>query len=78
LPNEFLFVLGNRYAHLQRELLLMVGGASLTMLASTLWILNASRAWTAGSWLNIPLTIAAQLLLIPFIDFSTVLGGADL
>jgi len=74
LPNEFLFVLGNRYAHLQRELLLMVGGASLTMLASTLWILNASRAWTAGSWLNIPLTIAAQLLLIPFIDFSTVSG----
>ncbi len=74
LPDEFLWVLGNRYAHLQRELLLMVGGASLTMLASTLWILNASRAWTTASWLNIPLTIATQLLLIPFVDFSTVSG----
>ncbi len=74
LPNELLFVLGNRYTHLHRELLLMVGGASLSMLASTLWILNASRAWTAGSWLNIPLTLTTQLLLIPFIDFSTVSG----
>jgi O-antigen/teichoic acid export membrane protein len=74
LPNEFLFVLGNRYSHLQRELLLMVGGATLNMIASTLWTLNASRAWIAGSWLYIPLTLGTQLLLIPFIDFSTVNG----
>jgi O-antigen/teichoic acid export membrane protein len=74
LPNEFLFVLGNRYSHLQHELLLMVGGATLNMIASTLWTLNASRAWIAGSWLYIPLTLGTQLLLIPFIDFSTVNG----
>ncbi|MEO8440381.1 MAG: polysaccharide biosynthesis protein [Spartobacteria bacterium] len=74
LPNQFLFVLGNRYAHLQYELLLMVGGATLNMIASTLWTLNASRAWIAGSWLYIPLTLGTQLLLIPFIDFSTVTG----
>lgn len=74
LPNEFLFVLGNRYSHLQRELLLMVGAATLNMIASTLWTLNASRAWIVGSWLYIPLTLGTQLLLIPFIDFSTVSG----
>ncbi len=74
LPNEFLFVLGNRYSHLQRELLLMVGGATLNMIASTLWTLNASRAWIVGSWLYIPLTLGTQMLLIPFIDFSTVIG----
>ena len=74
LPNEFLFVLGNRYSHLQHELLLMVGGATLNMIASTLWTLNASRAWIAGSWLYIPLTLGTQLLLIPFVDFSTVTG----
>ncbi|MEO7723245.1 MAG: polysaccharide biosynthesis protein [Chthoniobacterales bacterium] len=74
LPNEFLFVLGNRYSHLQYELLLMVGGATLNMIASTLWTLNASRAWIVGSWLYIPLTLGTQLLLIPFVDFSTVSG----
>ncbi|MEO6871885.1 MAG: polysaccharide biosynthesis protein [Chthoniobacterales bacterium] len=74
LPKEFLFILGNRYSHLQYELLLMVGGATLNMIASTLWALNASRAWITGSWLYIPLTLVTQLALIPFVDFSTVSG----
>jgi hypothetical protein len=73
-PDQFLFVLGNRYSHLHHELLLMVGGAILTMIASTLWALNASRAWIAGSWLYIPLTLGTQLLLIPVVDFSSVSG----
>jgi hypothetical protein len=71
-PNQFLFVLGNKYAHLQRELLLMVAGTVLTMLAGTLWVLNASKAWIKGSWLYIPLTITTQIALIPYLDFSNV------
>jgi O-antigen/teichoic acid export membrane protein len=71
-PNEFLFVLGNKYAHLQRELLLMVGGSVLHALTGTFWSLNASKAWIGGSWLYIPLTLATQIALIPFTDFSSV------
>jgi O-antigen/teichoic acid export membrane protein len=74
LPNEFLFVLGSKYSHLQHALLLMVGGAILNMMASTVWTLNASRAWIVGSWLYIPITLGTQLLLIPFTDFSSVDG----
>ena len=74
LPNQFLFVLGPHYAHLQHALLLMVGGAVLNMIASTLWTLNASRAWIFGSWLYIPLTLGTQLALIPFVDFTSVPG----
>ena len=73
-PGQFLFVLGSKYEHLEYELLLMIGGAALNMLASSIWYLNASRAWITGAWLYIPLTIATQLLLIPFVDFSTVAG----
>ena len=73
-PQQFLFVLGNKYAHLDRELLLMVGGAVITAMASTLWSLNAAKAWISGSWLYIPLTLATQLALIPFTDFSSVRG----
>src|SRR4029077_9993714 len=62
-PAEFLLVLGNKYAHLHRELLLMVGGAVISALAGTLWALNASKAWVAGSWLYIPLTLATQIAL---------------
>jgi hypothetical protein len=73
-PHQFLFVLGNKYSHLERELLLMVGGAVITAMAGTLWSLNAAKAWIAGSWLYIPLTLTTQLALIPFTDFSSVTG----
>jgi O-antigen/teichoic acid export membrane protein len=73
-PQQFLFVLGNKYSHLDRELLLMVGGAAFGAIAGTLWALNASKAWVAGSWLYIPLTLGTQLALIPFTDFSSVIG----
>lgn len=74
LPDQFLFVLGHSYQHLQRELILMVGAAVLSAVAGTLWALNASKAWVAGSWLYIPLTLATQVALIPFTDFSNVVG----
>jgi hypothetical protein len=73
-PREFLFVLGNKYAHLEKELLLMVGGSVLTAFAGTLWALNSAKAWITGSWLYIPLTIGTQVALIPVTDFSSVTG----
>lgn len=73
-PEQFLLVLGNRYSHLHRELALMVGVSVIAALAGTLWMLNASKGWIAGSWLYIPLTLATQLALIPFTDFSSVAG----
>jgi O-antigen/teichoic acid export membrane protein len=74
LPNQFLFVLGNKYAHLQYELLLMVGGAVLGALTGTFWSLNASKAWVAGAWLYIPLTLVTQAALIPYTNFTSVTG----
>ncbi|MEY2489307.1 MAG: hypothetical protein QOC70_1249 [Verrucomicrobiota bacterium] len=71
-PNQFLFILGDKYSHLQRELLLMIAGTVMNMLTGTLWFLNASKAWVAGAWLYIPLTLATQIALIPFTDFSNV------
>jgi hypothetical protein len=71
-PDQFLFVLGNKYAHLHRELLLMVGSAVLAALSGTFWSLNAAKAWVAGSWLYIPLTLLTQIALIPVTDFSSV------
>jgi len=71
-PNQFLFVLGSKYAHLQRELLLIVASTVLNVLTGALWFLNASKAWVAGAWLYIPLTLATQVALIPYTDFSNV------
>lgn len=73
-PHAFLFVLGSKYAHLERELVWMVGGAVASALTGTFWALNASKAWIAGSWLYIPLTLGTQLALIPYTDFGSVRG----
>ena len=73
-PRQFLFVLGSKYAHLERELLLMMAGAVINVLAGTLWSLNAAKAWVDGSWLYIPFALATQLALIPYTDFSSVTG----
>jgi len=67
-------VLGSKYAHLRYELLLMVGGAVVGSLTGTFWALNASKAWVAGAWLYIPLTLATQIALIPYTNFSSVTG----
>ncbi|MDQ6861083.1 MAG: polysaccharide biosynthesis protein [Verrucomicrobiota bacterium] len=73
-PSAFLYVLGSKYSHLERELVLMVGGAVASAFINTLWALNSSKAWIRGSWLYIPLTLGTQLALIPFTDFSSVRG----
>jgi hypothetical protein len=73
-PRAFLFVLGGKYMHLEHELVLMVGGAVASALTGTFWALNASKAWIAGSWLYVPLTLVTQAAMIPFVDFSTVRG----
>lgn len=73
-PQQFLFVLGHQYQHLERELLLMVGGAVISALTGTFWALNASKAWITGSWLYIPFTLTTQAAMIPFTDFSSVSG----
>ena len=52
----------------------MVMGAVASALTGTFWALNSSKAWIAGSWLYIPLTLATQAALIPFTDFTTVRG----
>ena len=71
-PHPFLFVLGSKYAHLEHELFLMVAVAVGAAMTGTLWALNASKAWVTGAWLYVPLTLATQIALVPYTDFSSV------
>lgn len=73
-PRPFLMILGPKYLHLETALPLMVGGAVLGFVGATLWGLNSSRAWVAGAWWNIPLTLLAQAACAPFVNFGTVPG----
>jgi O-antigen/teichoic acid export membrane protein len=77
LPRPVLWVLGQPYLHLERELAWMVGSSVCYLLTNTIWGLNASRGWVRGSWLYAPLTLATQLVLFWTMDVSSV-GAAIL
>lgn len=74
LPTPFLWLLGKSYAHLQKELVYIVFLTVLGSFGGAIWSLNSSRAWTQGAWVSIPITIASQLVLFPWLKMSTVSG----
>ena len=73
-PRQLLYLLGNKYAHLESEVLLMVAGSVLGVMGGNLWGLNSVRGWIIAPWLYIPVSIAAQALLIYLLPVSTVAG----
>jgi hypothetical protein len=73
-PDQLLWILGSKYAHLRNELLLMMTLSSANALIAAMWSLNATKAWIQYSWLNIPGVILAQIVLLAFIDISSVKG----
>jgi hypothetical protein len=73
-PDQLLWILGSKYAHLRNELLLMMMLSSANALIAAMWSLNATKAWIQYSWLNIPGVIIAQIVLLALVDISTVKG----
>jgi O-antigen/teichoic acid export membrane protein len=73
-PDLLLWVLGPKYAHLDRELFLMVLSAVSFAIVACMWQLNVVRGWIVSPWLMIPIGVATQVLLIFLLDVSTVRG----
>jgi len=73
-PTQVLWILGPQYMALQREVSLMVGVACLNFLINTMWVLNLTKGWTKHAWLQIPLTLTPQVVLLPYLDLSAVSG----
>ena len=73
-PDQLLWILGNKYAGLRNELLLMMCLSAANALIAAMWSLNATKAWIQYSWLNIPGVILAQVVLLALVDISTVKG----
>ena len=72
----FLWILGTKYTSLKRELLLVLAGASIACLGASIWSLNNSRGWLRGAWLNIPLTLFTQAVVICLVPVDNVAGVA--
>ena len=73
-PDQILWILGSKYAHLKHELLLMMIMAAFSNVIAAMWSLNSTKAWIRYSWLNIPSVILTQIVLLTLLDVSTVHG----
>jgi O-antigen/teichoic acid export membrane protein len=73
-PRLFLLVLGPKYSGLQRELLLVVGGAGLTMLGGYAVGTNTARSWNRLQVLTLAIEIATQVTLVLVLPLSTTTG----
>jgi O-antigen/teichoic acid export membrane protein len=73
-PGALLWVLGSKYAHLTREVWLLMLSSALAGMFGTLSAMAFCKAWIVPAIVSIPAEIAVQTLLILTLDLSTVRG----
>jgi O-antigen/teichoic acid export membrane protein len=73
-PHQLLWIIGNKYDHLQKELLLVTLTTIVSSISSVAWSLNTSRGWVKDSWLIVPFTFLVQAGLLSILNLSTVEG----
>jgi O-antigen/teichoic acid export membrane protein len=73
-PQPLLWILGESYAGLHRELALVVSGAGLALLDGYLVALNLARSWTRWQGLAVGSLIAAQATLVALLPMGTTTG----
>ena len=71
-PDQILWILGSKYAHLKHELLLMMIMAAFNALTAAMWSLNSTKGWIRYSWLYVPATVITQCALLMMLDISRV------
>jgi O-antigen/teichoic acid export membrane protein len=72
LPYPLLWILGARYQDLSYELVLVVLNSGLASIAFVTWGLNSTRAWIIPAWLNVPVVLASQALLMATIGVASM------
>jgi O-antigen/teichoic acid export membrane protein len=73
-PELFLLILGESYAGLHRELLLVVGAAGLTLLDGYCVAVNLARSWTRWQGAAVLSLALSQALLVALLPLSTTSG----
>ena len=73
-PHGLLVILGKQYANLEKEVGWMVGASMVQNLCGVMFGLCAAKGWTQRIWINIPMTILAQIATYFLVDLGTVKG----
>lgn len=74
IPQGFLFLLGENYSGLHRELLLIVAGSGLTLLGGYLVAINLARSWTRLQGWTLLVHFLGQVVLVATLPLATTSG----
>lgn len=72
LAHKILSILGSKYAGLENELIYLTLGAVAAAMTGVLYSLNATKGWLEGTWITIPLTLAIQISVLPFLNLGSI------
>ncbi|MBW4561273.1 MAG: polysaccharide biosynthesis protein [Mojavia pulchra JT2-VF2] len=73
-PSEILWILGGKYQHLKNELVLMVILTVVNSFVGIMSSLNFSKAWIEFIWIEIPMRLVLQAILLMILNISTIQG----
>jgi O-antigen/teichoic acid export membrane protein len=73
-PGPFLWLLGEKYAGLHRELVLVVAGAALTLLGGYTVSINLARCWTRWEGAAVAVLASCQALAVATLPMGTTTG----
>ncbi|AMA10524.1 polysaccharide biosynthesis protein [Picosynechococcus sp. PCC 73109] len=73
-PSQSLWILGENYSHLKEEVLLLVISFVVQYILGVAWLMNVSKGWILSGWIAVPIEIITKIVLLLFIDVSSLNG----
>jgi len=79
-PDIYLWVLGNKYSHLDKQLIWLIAAAGVNFLSTTIWTMSSARKWVFwwGTAFYITTVILCQLCGILTFNLATTTGVLQL
>lgn len=68
---QLLWVLGQKYAGLDLQLVMVAASGALGSTAGIAWALNATRGWIIPGWIAVPIGLALQVAIMAIVGTST-------
>jgi O-antigen/teichoic acid export membrane protein len=69
-PQYFLWLIGEQYANLRYELLVMMLGTCFSQFVGIMWLFISTKGWVKYHWLYTPFTLVNQVVLLLTLDLS--------
>jgi O-antigen/teichoic acid export membrane protein len=72
--DQILWILGTKYSGLSSELMLVILLGTVGHIGGVMWGLCCAKGWIKNMWLEIPIKLSVQIILLLFMNLSNIKG----